>query len=339
MAERRPDPTNPKGSKKTYTREQFVDFYGKKYGAKMWKDAAPAGPAERRKDPTNPPEAKKTYTRDQFIEFYGKADGAKMWKQAGKAAPAPKKSDKKAKKDKPKKKKEAAKPKEKKEIVVGYWAIRGLAAPLRMMCHYRGANMKEVGYETGDKWFGEDKPALAEKNPLMNLPYVQIGETLVTQSNACMQFLGTRLGIDRGDPTLNNQLLCEIMDLRNAVIGIVYPFSGVTKDGFKDALVKHLDTAVGKHYPKLNSFVKGDYLTGKKPRSADFHLWEMLDQHELMAAEFGQESPLAKYDKLKAIYENIKKLPALEKYFASDAYKLPVNNPMAANWTGPKPAA
>merc|ERR1711871_1935238 len=38
----------------------------------------------------------------------------------------------------------------------GYWAIRGLAAPIRMMCEYAGAAYEEVQYG-GMEWFQKDK--------------------------------------------------------------------------------------------------------------------------------------------------------------------------------------
>ena len=65
------------------------------------------------------------------------------------------------------------------QITVGYWKIRGLAAPLRMMCVFAGANFKSVEHEGSHSksegfdysaWHTKAKPALVEKNRLMNLP-------------------------------------------------------------------------------------------------------------------------------------------------------------------------
>eukprot|EP01062_Namystynia_karyoxenos_P065984 TRINITY_DN60006_c0_g1_i1.p2 TRINITY_DN60006_c0_g1~~TRINITY_DN60006_c0_g1_i1.p2 ORF type:complete len:473 (+),score=131.75 TRINITY_DN60006_c0_g1_i1:80-1420(+) len=92
MAERRPDPTTP-DSAKTYTKDQFVKFYGVQQGNKMWKkggrllgqQAEEASTAELRFDPTWP-NSRKQYTKQQFIEFYGPKRGNKMWKEAGRRA-------------------------------------------------------------------------------------------------------------------------------------------------------------------------------------------------------------------------------------------------------------
>eukprot|EP00971_Amphidinium_carterae_P314489 6251085-Amphidinium_carterae.1 len=71
------------------------------------------------------------------------------------------------------------------------------------------------------------------------------------------------------------------------------------------------------------------FLSADTPLSGDFHAWEMLDQHELVASKLSYASPLAKFPKLTAYYKAFKELPTLQKYFASDAYQLPMNNKMA----------
>ena len=40
------------------------------------------------------------------------------------------------------------------------------------------------------------KPVLSKKNPLMNLPYVIDGETVITQSNACLLYLGRKFNLN-----------------------------------------------------------------------------------------------------------------------------------------------
>jgi hypothetical protein len=77
------------------------------------------------------------------------------------------------------------------------------------------------------------------------------------------------------------------------------------------------------------------YLLGNTPTAPDFHLWEMLDQHEILARgtqEAKQGTPssfLGDYSRLSKFYKAFRGLKELEGYFASDAYKLPLNNKMA----------
>ena len=77
-------------------------------------------------------------------------------------------------------------------IEIGYWSIRGLAAPLRMMCEYTGAAYHAKNYDIPEKdgvwdfssWFGSAKGELQKVNPLMNLPYIKdVDGTVVTQSS------------------------------------------------------------------------------------------------------------------------------------------------------------
>ena len=51
---------------------------------------------------------------------------------------------------------------------------------------------------------------------------------LVTQSNACMSYLGRRLGLfgkNTAEQTKCDELLCELMDIRNRMVGFAYPAS------------------------------------------------------------------------------------------------------------------
>ena len=60
--------------------------------------------------------------------------------------------------------------------------------------------------------------------------------------------------------------------------------------------------------------------------SADFHLWELIDQHEIIAKRRGLPSPLEACPRLQRYYAEFRALPELEKYFQSDAYTLPMNS-------------
>ena len=87
------------------------------------------------------------------------------------------------------------------QITIGYWSIRGLAAPLRMMLMYSGIPFQSTSFDVvakeGGGWdisdWSNQKPALKAKNPLMNLPYLIDGDVVVAQSNACFLYLGRKL--------------------------------------------------------------------------------------------------------------------------------------------------
>ncbi|KAJ8602609.1 hypothetical protein CTAYLR_009538 [Chrysophaeum taylorii] len=214
---------------------------------------------------------------------------------------------------------------------IGYWAIRGLGAPLRMMATYGGLEYKDSQYSSGEAWFKEHKPRILGMNPLANLPYVVDGDKCICQSNATMVHIGEKIGIYEGLRDL--ELLVEIFDLRNAVVDLAYPFRKVARDQaeFEVAAEAHLGKVAPKQYAKLEAVLEKNgtlYMLKDTPSVCDFHVWEMLDQHESLALKFNHPSPLIPFPKLKRLHDTLKADPKLKPYFDSDKYKLPINNPL-----------
>jgi len=207
------------------------------------------------------------------------------------------------------------------------------------MFFYKGQKFINKAYagDFKETWFGGDKPALQKKNALMNLPYVVDGETVVTQSNSVLLYLGKKLGIDKDEYWMtNHQVLDQTMDLRNDLMKIVYPFGSVkTKEELPDAFTSHLGGAAT-HLTKLEGFCAGPYMCGPAPQSGDFHVFEMLDQHIVMAETLKIPLDTSKYPKLMALYAAMKADPALAKYYAADMYATyPFNNALFTHFLGP----
>lgn len=231
-------------------------------------------------------------------------------------------------------------------LTVGYWKIRGLGAPCRMICEYGGLEYEAKTYEihkqadgSYDKsdWFGK-KPDLKAKNALMNLPYVADGDLVISQTIACIQYLAKKAGLN-GTTEVESievaQILCEAQDLRNGGVGFFYgPKSA--DDGQKAQKLKDLAGSYEKFETWLSQ--KGTvYTVGNTPTAGDFHLWEMLDQFEMMAVDAKVASPLQDFPKLQKLHQTLKADPKLAKYFSSDLYKFPPNNKFAG-WGGGEPA-
>eukprot|EP00992_Anisonema_acinus_P013447 TRINITY_DN8740_c0_g1_i2.p1 TRINITY_DN8740_c0_g1~~TRINITY_DN8740_c0_g1_i2.p1 ORF type:complete len:254 (+),score=66.51 TRINITY_DN8740_c0_g1_i2:59-763(+) len=225
------------------------------------------------------------------------------------------------------------------KLVVAYWHIRGLGAPLRMMCEYAGVDYEPVTYEAQGSpgswdlsaWFSV-KPGLVEKNPLMNLPYVIDGDVVVTQSNACLLYLGRKFGLNGktdAEVIKNDQCLCQVMDLRNDLVGLVY--SG--KANYDAKIDNYLSKTAMNHLTKMENWLAKEgttYCCSNEPTTSDFHLWEMLDQHEKLAAATGKPSFLEQLPNLQKLYKAFAELPAIKKYVEGPLHKLPLNNKMAA---------
>eukprot|EP00668_Euglena_longa_P006107 GGOE01007233.1.p1 GENE.GGOE01007233.1~~GGOE01007233.1.p1 ORF type:complete len:324 (-),score=79.92 GGOE01007233.1:469-1317(-) len=226
-------------------------------------------------------------------------------------------------------------------LVLGYWPTRGLGGPLRMILAYGGVGYEERRHDV-DSWFVQTKPELSKSNPLANLPYVKEGDCCIVQSNAILLFLGAKLGLDPAnilDPRAitNVQVLNESTDLRLSLAFISYPHRKVarTQEEFEASRTEQLTQKVPQVYTKLEAHLgqrNTAFFSADTPLSADFHVWEALDLHEALARSAGAESPLAQYPRLQTFYSTFRELPRLEKYFASDAYRLPTNNTLANPW-------
>ena len=231
-------------------------------------------------------------------------------------------------------------------ITVGYWSIRGLAAPLRMMIMYAGVPLNNVMYDLtekdghydGSSWFSV-KPELQQQNPLMNLPYIIDGNTIVTQSNACLSYLGRRLdlwGTTDKEIIEIEQLLCEIMDLRNSIVQ--YSYSPV------DSHENLLNQATGKNgsFQKIESWFEksiregnnGNFLVGNHATAPDFHLYEMIYQYTFLANYKGRANILETFPRLTHFYDTFSSLPENQRYLQSNIgsvnpCRLPLNQKMA----------
>jgi len=245
------------------------------------------------------------------------------------------------------------------EITIAYWAIRGIAAPLRMMTMFKGVKMYIVNYDYAENatkdgfdrsaWEIISKPALKEQHALMNLPYIIDNGLIVTQSHACMMYLGRKYGLlgkDLAEEVQCEQLLCEYMDFRNHVVDLAYDNGGDIS-----AFIKKQTNASNGQLTKLNLWLERKYsssfssssdpifFVGDGATAPDFAIWEILDQFVAMAKFAGMASnPLeSKLPYLFAFHVSFAQLPENARYLTSPLYALPTNG-IAAKTYGATPS-
>lgn len=229
-------------------------------------------------------------------------------------------------------------------IEVGYWAIRGLGAPLRMMVMFSGNPLKVSNYECCENAEGTDfdhsawfsvKPGFKARNALINLPYVQIGDRLITQTNACFLALGRHLGMlgDNEDELIQcEQLLCEAMDLRNRVVAVVYPADQDLAHFLHNAVnnangqLAKLELWLQRKYEGESPAEEALFFVGMRASAPDFHIWELLDQLLRMASFAGVDNLLATLPVLQTFHARFATLPANARYLQSGLFRLPCNN-------------
>jgi glutathione S-transferase len=189
--------------------------------------------------------------------------------------------------------------------------------------NYDCVALPEGGFDRSS-WF-DVKPGLKEKNSMMNLPYVVDGPVVISQTNAVLMYLGRKFGlVGSNEQELANveQVLCQAMDLRNDTVRMAY-MSG--------EVAAHLQSSPA-HFEKLEGFLKQigtPFFGGSTPSVADFHVFEMIEQHQLMAAFAKVDNFFEPFPGLVNLHQAIKDDPKLASYFASEEYGYPQNNKMA----------
>ncbi|CAD5120137.1 DgyrCDS8715 [Dimorphilus gyrociliatus] len=218
--------------------------------------------------------------------------------------------------------------------VLGYWKIRGLAQPIRLMLKYCNIEFEDKYYECGPAPDFSRECWLKEKFTLgldfPNLPYYIDGDVKLTQSRAILHYIGKKHGLC-GKTDEEQLKVClmtdEVGDFRSAFTRICYGAPSV--EAFESMKVDYLASLDGKlqrfeDYLKKNESV-GKWLAGENLSYADFYFYEILDHHRIF-----KEGCLDKYTKLTAYMKTFEELPAIKEYLASKEFlKYPLNNKIA----------
>ena len=200
-----------------------------------------------------------------------------------------------------------------------------LAQPIRLLLEYAGADYKDVQYACGPAPKFDLSPWLNVKNTLgldyPNLPYLIDGHIKITQSNAILRYLGRKFDLDgkaEEDRVQVDIMLDNAMDFRNGFVGLSY---NPNFSSLKNEYIKKLDGTLEKFSKYLGnrSFFAANYVT-----YPDFHMYEMLDSHRLLAP-----TVVNKYPNLLAFIKRIETLPRIAAFLRTPKGSRPMNNKMA----------
>lgn len=212
-----------------------------------------------------------------------------------------------------------------------------------MLCMYANADLLVQNYDLKDKsdgefsgaeWF-DVKPSLKENNALMNLPYIIDGEHVIAQTNACFLYLGRKfnmLGSSEKELIWCEQLLCEVMDLRNKMVQFAY--GPLCNSETASSLLSNVKLILDKLELYLSTQVagghSGTFLVGEKASAPDFHLWEMLDQYVSMCTFYSLPSVYEGRPHLESFKNTFGCLADNKKYLESKLHlSMPFNNKSA----------
>ncbi|KAG1672169.1 Glutathione S-transferase Mu 2 [Nymphon striatum] len=243
---------------------------------------------------------------------------------------------------------------------MGYWKIRGLAQPIRLIFEYAGATYDDNQFTAPEEWFptkfdhGFDFP---------NLPYLIDGDVKLTQSNAIMRHLARKYKL--APKTEADERNCDVMagifaDLKSSFSKMCYnatlnsmksghsrslfidhslpPFplptngsivSSVGDDGYEKLKVdfmKNLPTTL-KQISKFLGSKK--WMIGDNILYVDFLMYELLECLKRFDASVFDD-----LKNLKDYMTRFEALPNIAKFMSSNRFiGYPINGPMAT-WGG-----
>ena len=256
-------------------------------------------------------------------------------------------------------------------ITVGYWSTKGLGSVCRQIVLYSGNKLKAKNYKLqpiveddlitydASEWAENDKIDLKKKNSLINLPYIELidssgNDLLISQSNACLSYLGRKFkmfGVNEIEQIQCEQLLLETSDLRNIITSFAYTHfknKDLENEAANEVFTKIFqNTNAGKmqkfeHW--LDTKKKKNYFLINNISVADFNLFDVLDfyieflKHYNFPEEKDDSDLLGAlgYSNLSNFYQNFLNLPKMQKYYKSVFYKLPYTNKSANFGSGIK---
>lgn len=221
---------------------------------------------------------------------------------------------------------------------LGYWNIRGLAAPIRMLLYYCDVPFADVQYEQGSAPDFSTAAWLDEKHALgllfPNLPYYIDDGGKFVQTLPILRYIAARHGVIAGGDLGHNDSQVDVlahvaMDLRNAFTRCCYRCQSMAE--VERAVAEHLRPQIlcwSQHLADGRSFCAGDRLS-----YADFFLAEHLDQiRQVFPAAVQPHTALCSY------IDRFFGLDKLQQFQRTSLYmKWPVNNKRAFLGSQPAP--
>ncbi|XP_005338155.2 glutathione S-transferase Mu 1 [Ictidomys tridecemlineatus] len=197
-------------------------------------------------------------------------------------------------------------------MTLGYWNIRGLAHPIRLLLEYTDSSYEEKKYTMGDAPDYDRSQWLNEKFKLgldfPNLPYLIDGPHKITQSNAILRYLARKhnlCGETEEEKIRVDILENQVVDVRMHFIMLCY------NPDFEKKKPEYLETLPEKMKLFSQFLGKRPWFAGDKITYVDFITYDVLDQHRVFEPKCLEAFPNLK--DFMSRFEGLKKISAYMK--------------------------
>uniref|UniRef100_A0A0G4FS09 glutathione transferase n=1 Tax=Chromera velia CCMP2878 TaxID=1169474 RepID=A0A0G4FS09_9ALVE len=221
------------------------------------------------------------------------------------------------------------------KLTLGYWSIRGLGQPIRLVLEYGGLEYTEDLYTLQKKEDGSWDRGMwmdvkySKGLDFPNLPYLYDGEMKISQTNAIILHLAEKIGIAGKDPSeraLAHMLLCQSQDVRSKYVQMSY-CRPANFESLKTEVVSQFLPAKLKELAAFFDKYEGPYFLGKALTYPDLVFYDLFDQFVNLSPGCLDEVP-----SLKAFVHHMESLPAIAAYKKSEKFiDHPYNN-LSANF-------
>ena len=202
------------------------------------------------------------------------------------------------------------------KLLLSYWNVRGRAEPIRLLLEYLGVPYAQKFYDLAkyQEWFEQDKKQL--DSLFQNLPYVQDGDFVLTESEAICHYLCKKAGrVDLVGDSIDDRITIAQM---KGVVDDIRLHTGTLAYN-KDFETVKAATLASKITPKLvgldKYFETNDFLNKTQLCYYDFYLYEILQVLLRM-----EPSLFSGLDRLNAYERRIANLEQVQAYLSSDRF-------------------
>ncbi|XP_013412354.1 glutathione S-transferase B isoform X1 [Lingula anatina] len=219
--------------------------------------------------------------------------------------------------------------------VLGYWNIRGLCQPIRLLLNYVGQEYEEKYYVLGpapdynmEEWMGV-KFTLGL--PFPNVPYWIDGDTKLVQSHAILKYLARKHNLC---PTSEQEIIrCDMLEhqLQDLFMdhALVCYSTFIKMGDYETKKVEYLEKLPDKVKQYSEFLADRPWFAGDKITFVDFMAYEYLDIQRMFAP-----GCLDAFKNLTDYMARFEALPSIQKYMQSDKFlKKPIYNKFA-DWRG-----